>query len=106
MSVENKNIDDSQSNVNINIDGDMAMRKIREELRKSLSSYRNIMLHMAADAPIGTLGIRRNTEKELLNAGCLRIYDLLNRDFTEIEGLSVVGLHDLTSKFNQFVAML
>ncbi len=106
MSVENLSLDESESKVNLNIDRDETLRKIREELAKSISSYRNILSCMTADAPMAVLGIHKNTEKELLNAGCLRVYDLLNRDFTKIEGLSAPCVRDLTARFNEFIAML
>lgn len=81
------------------------MDRINAEGLKKLHDYRETLSYMMADCPISTLCLPKSTEKVLANNGCLRVYDLFDRDFTKIEGLSVASSRDLTSRFDQFVAM-
>lgn len=79
---------------------------IKKELIKSFNRYQNVISLMAADAPISVLGLPKNIEKTLSNNGLSRLYQLLNLDFTKIEGLNDVSRNRLTSSLNQFVSML
>ena len=81
------------------------MNKINLELLKSLGNYQKTLSFMLADAPIGCLCLPKTIETILLNEGCLRIYDLFDRDFTEIEGLGVARIRDLTTCLDKFFSM-
>lgn len=85
------------------IDGHV--KQIREETLKKLSEYQKTLSYMAADAPIGILCLPKVTEHALAAAGCLRIFDMLDRDLTKIEGLSDTARGNLTSRLNQFLSM-
>ncbi len=104
--VSSVNIEENIENVNKNIEFDMQMRKLRDELIKKFDEYRTTINFMAADAPIGALCLPAATERILLDAGFLRIYDLFNVDFTKIKGLGVVRIRDLASRIEQFLSML
>lgn len=78
---------------------------IRLKLVESLGSYRKLMDYMAADAPIGILGLPKTIETILSNNGLTRVYDLLDRDLAEIKGIGVRRARDLTSSLNQFLSM-
>ncbi len=86
----------SEDNINI---------KIKEELLKRLEEYRKMMMFMAADAPIGILCLPKVTENALVAHGCLRVYDLLNCDLTEVKGLGEVRIRDLTARLDQFITI-
>ncbi len=90
----------------LNVDRDMQMTKIREELFKRLAQYHNVINIMAADAPLSVLCLPASVEKILSSNGLDRIYDLFSCDFTKIEGLSESRIRDLTSRVEQFLAML
>jgi len=88
------------------IDKDMVLAKIRKELSESLEKYRTTMLFMMGDAPLGVLCLDKAVETCLINHGCLRVYDIFNMDFTEVKGLGVTRIRDLTSRLDQFFSML
>lgn len=104
--MSNVNFHDSENIVNSKIESDKQLQKIREEVLKKFVEYRKTIHYLSADAPIGILCLPRTIETVLINNGCLRIYDLFNRDLTEIKGLGEVRLRDLTSRLDEFFAML
>jgi hypothetical protein len=87
------------------LEREMRMNKLRKELNERFESYQKTMKYMAADAPIETLCLPKKVEKALLAHGCLRIYDMLDMDFSEVKGLGVIGIRDLTSRLDQFFSM-
>ncbi len=80
-------------------------QKIRKELAVSMLNYRRSLIFLYTDAPISLLGLNKSIEKILLANGLLRIYDLLDADFTKIKGLGISRTRDLTAALNQFIAM-
>jgi len=80
-------------------------QEINKKLVESLHNYKKTMAYMLGDAPIETLCLPKATQKLLISAGCLRVYDLFDCDFTKIEGFSDVTIRDLTSRVNQFLSM-
>ena len=80
--------------------------QVREVLLLKLNEYQRVMAYMAADAPISILCLPKRVETTLSKSGCLRIYDLFNRDFTKIKGLGKVGMKILTEKLEIFFSML
>lgn len=90
---------------NNKIEYDMQMKKIKENLLKSLQDYRKTMKYMVSDAPIAILCLPKGIEKILLDNGFLRVYDLFDRDFTEVKGLGIVCAGKITTCLNQFVSM-
>ena len=93
-------------NLNINLEQDIDMQKLKEELRKKFSEYKKTMKFLAADAPVGILCLPVSVERLLADKGFLRIYDLLDVDLVKIEGLSVSRIRDLASRLDQFLSML
>jgi len=81
------------------------IKKINKKLIESLQNYRKMTTYMNGDMPIGCLCLSKAIETALINAGFLRIYDLFDRDLTEIKGLGAVRIRDLTSRLNEFLAM-
>lgn len=100
---DNKIIDDAQV-VKENLE------KLNKEVSKKLSEkfeeYKKMMLYMTGDAPIEILMLPKPIENALLNHGCLRVYDLFDRDFSEIKGLGIARVRYLTSRLDQFISML
>ena len=103
---ENNNVEQTEQKVNTKFENEMILQKLREELSKSFSEYRDTMKFMAADAPIEILCLQPTTEKILLNNGCLRVYDVFNMDFTKVEGLGPVRIRHLTTSLNKFFSMM
>ena len=81
------------------------INKINAMLVESLEAYRSTISYMACDAPISVLCLPKVIENALLNHGCLRIYDLFNRDFTEVKGIGKTRIRELTSRLDQFLLM-
>ena len=103
---DNANIENILEDVNENFDNDIKMKKLKEELSKAFDRYQKTIAYMAADAPIEVLCLPPGIQKALLDGGCVRIYDLIDLDFTKIKGLSESRIRDLTSRLNQFLSML
>lgn len=93
-------------NLNSNFEKDLEMKKIKEEVFKKFSEYRNTLNFMACDAPLSTLCLPSAIETALLGHGCLRIYDLLDCDFVKVKGLGVTRIRELTACLDQFISML
>lgn len=94
------------TSVNNNIEYDMALLKIKEEVLKKLVEYDRTMKYMAADIPISALCLPKATETILTSHGLLRVYDLLDCNFTEIKGLGAVRRGDLATRLDKFLSML
>lgn len=80
-------------------------QRINEKLMESLGNYRKVLSLMYGDAPLGVLCLSKKIESILNSNGCIRVYDLFDRDFTKIEGLSEASLRDLTSRVDEFLSM-
>jgi hypothetical protein len=89
-----------------NFEYEEKMRKVREQVSKKFTEYRTTLSYMAADAPIGTLCLPSAIENALLAHGLVRIYDLFDCDFTEVKGLGVRRIGDLTASLDKFFSML
>lgn len=74
----------------------------KENMLKNLAHYRNILSYMGANVPIQVLCLPKVVEKSLANEGILRVYDLINRDLTEIKGLGQARLDLLASRLDEF----
>jgi hypothetical protein len=88
------------------IDRDILFKKLREGVLNGLKDYGKSIKFMTCDAPLSILCIPKKIEKVLSKNGIIRIYDLLYTDLTKIELLSVSDIRDLTSRLDQFLAML
>lgn len=104
--LDSQEIIQNPEKVKSNFEYDEQLRKVREEIAKKFVEYRKSILFMAGDAPIETLCLPKVIENALLAHGCLRIYDLFDCNFTEIKGLGISRIRDLTSCLDQFVSML
>lgn len=100
------NVIENPDQVKKNFEYEERLKKIREEVAKKFSEYRTTLNYMAADAPITILCLQPAIEKALVAHGCLRIYDLFNLDFTEVKGLGVRRIGDLTTSLDKFFSML
>lgn len=88
-------------------DFDLAQDKIdsKEKLTEDLKHYRNVLLHLGANVPLGVLCLPPDLEKILLNDGCIRVYDLISRDLAEIKGIGKRRLALLTSRLDEFLTI-
>jgi hypothetical protein len=103
---DTNNVRNNLENVNENFEQELKLKKLREEVLKRLTDYRKMINFMAADAPISILCLKPAIEKALLSHGCLRVYDLFDVDFTEVKGLGVTRIRDLTTCLDKFLSML
>ena len=74
-----------------------------DELSKSVARYRNILATLEGDLPIACLCLPKVIENILLDAGCLRVYDVVNLDLTEIKGLGETRIALLRSRLHEFI---
>jgi hypothetical protein len=81
------------------------MIRINKNLVDGMNHYRKTLAYMIGDAPVSTLCLDKATERVLLNDGCLRVYDLFDRNLTEIKGLGSVRKRNLTARLNEFLSM-
>ena len=81
------------------------IKEINKKLIECLAHYRKSIDYMMADAPIEALCLDKTTQSILINAGCVRVYDFFDRDFTKIKGLGVIRIRDLTARLNEFLAV-
>lgn len=81
------------------------VKKINKKFSESLQNYRKYMSLMIGDMPIGCLCLPKTTEKALIKAGFLRVYDLFDCDLTEIKGIGNVRAGDLATRLDQFISM-
>lgn len=84
---------------------DDEIKKINQQLIKSLENYRKSLHFLSADAPIGVLCLSKGTEKALLDSGFDRIYDLFDCDFTKIKGIGKARIGELTASLDKFISM-
>ena len=104
--LDKQEIIENPEKVKSNFVHDEVMRKLKEEVTQKFVQYRKFLIFMAGDAPIETLCLPKVIENALLAHGCFRIYDLFDCDFTEVKGLGISRIRDLTSCLDQFVSML
>ena len=76
-----------------------------DEMKKDLEHYRKTLYYMGANVPLQVLCLPKAIEKLLLKDGCLRVYDLIDRDLTKIKGLGDRRLDLLTSRLDEFLTV-
>ncbi len=80
-------------------------KKVSEELKNTLGKYRQTLQYMAGNAPIEVLCLDPIIEKILLSSGFLRVYDLFERDLTEIKGIGKTRLGNITARLDEFISI-
>ena len=76
-----------------------------EEYKKDLAHYRNVLQYLGANVPIACLCLPKVVERKLVDAGCLRVYDLINRDLREIKGIGKGSVDLLASRLYEFFSI-
>ena len=99
-------MDEKLTNSENPIDIELQKNKIRKEILDKFKTYQSTLSYMLLDVPIAVLGLPRKMESALVSHGCLRVCDMINMNFTEIEGLNDLAARDLAARFDQFLAML
>lgn len=102
---DTNNLKENIENINNKIEYEMELKKLKEVLFEKFEEYQKTIKYLSADAPIEILCLPKQVETILLNNGCLRVYDVLNMDFTKIEGIGPSRLRNLTSRLDQFFSM-
>lgn len=74
----------------------------KPDLKKDLAHWRKLLAYMGANVPIQVLCLPKPIEKSLLSCGILRVYDLIDRDLTEIKGIGVARADLLASRLDEF----
>ncbi len=103
---DTENLKEFFENVNTNVEYDLDMKKLKQDLKKSLDTYQKSMRYLVGDMPIAVLCLPKTIERILFNQGFLRIYDLFDVDLVKIKGLGVVRVRHLTSCLDKFFSML
>ena len=75
------------------------------DLTKDIAYYRETLHYMGANVPIEVLCLPKSIENLLISDGCLRVYDLINLDFTKIKGLGIKRARLLSSRLDQFFSV-
>ena len=83
----------------------LELNKLNKDLENSLQNYRKTMSYIYADVPIGVLCLPVVIEKALNDHGLFRVYDLFDCNFTEVKGLGVSRIRDLTARLNEFLSI-
>jgi len=78
------------------------VEKSDENFKKDLAHYRKTICYLEGNVPIQVLCLPTVIEKSLINDGCLRVYDLINRDLGKIKGLGKGRLRLLASRLDEF----
>lgn len=86
------------------INPDVAPQQIKE-FKKDLAHYRKTLAYMGANVPIQVLCLPKALENSLKRAGLVRVYDLISRDLTEIEGVGKSRLELLAARLDEFFTM-
>lgn len=73
-----------------------------EKVKLELARYRQLMCYMGANVPIEALCLPKSIENILIRAGCVRVYDMINTDLTEIKGLGKTRINFLTARLDEF----
>lgn len=76
-----------------------------EKFKKDLNHYRKTLCYLEGNVPIQVLCLPKVLENALLRDGCLRIYDLFNRDLTKIKGIGKNRISLLTSRLDEFLTV-
>lgn len=84
---------------------DLFVKNLRQELFKKLSEYQRTLNYMCLDAPLGVLCLPDHVENILSANGCLRVYDIVNLDLGEVEGLDDSSIREITSRVEEFFPM-
>ena len=73
-----------------------------DRLKEDIVHYRRTIGYLQADVPLQVLCLPKAIETILFKNGCLRVYDLINRDFGKIKGLGRSRIEFLTSRLDEF----
>lgn len=84
------------------MDNDNSIQVDTEEFKKNLAHYRQVLGYMAANVPIGVLCLPTVIENALIKDGCVRVYDLINRDLRKIKGIGSERFDLLSSRLDEF----
>ena len=74
----------------------------KEEIKKNLIHYRNVVNYMGANVPIQVLCLPKTIENALIRQGYARVYDLINRDLTKIKGIGKARIDLLAASLDEF----
>lgn len=83
----------------------MSDLKNEDKLKEDLIHYRRLITYMEANVPLQVLCLPKAIENALVNDGCVRVYDLINRDLRKIKGLGSRRLDLLASRLDEFLSI-
>lgn len=90
------------NNENLNQDHTKISENQEEEIKKNVVHYRQVLSYLGANVPIGVLCLPKAIENALLRDGCVRVYDLIDRDLTKIKGLGRERIGYLSTRLDEF----
>lgn len=97
--VDNQNLDDTK------IKNEVQKYFSSTDFKKDVAHYREIVCYMSANVPLGVLCLPVALEKILIREGYIRVYDLLNRDLSEIRGIGKTRRDLITARLDQFFSV-
>ena len=83
----------------------LLMDKKDDNVHEDLAHYRKVLSYLEANVPIQVLCLPKVVENALLADGCIRVYDMLNRDLTKVKGLGRNRLDLLTARLDEFLTV-
>lgn len=92
--------------LNKNTQNDLNIERFHREFSENISYYKKSLKFLHCDAPISVLCCSQKLESLLKKNNILRVYDLLDKNFTEIEWLDEFSRRNLTAAFDEFISVL
>lgn len=79
--------------------------QVNERLKKDFEHYRKTLHFFGGNIPIQALCVPKYIENALIDAGCIRVYDIFDRDLRKIKGIGTKGIDLLTSRLDEFFSV-
>lgn len=80
--------------------------EVSKQVREQWTQYQKLIYTMSLDGPIEMLCLPQKINQILIDAGCVRVYDMVDRDFSEIERLSEREIALVSARLDEFLSML
>lgn len=74
----------------------------KDKIDEDFQHYRKVLTYMGGNVPLEALCLPKVIENALLRDGCLRVYDLINRDLSKVKGLGRARVDFLRARLDEF----
>ncbi len=79
--------------------------EVAKRIRGDFEHYKKTVSYLGGNVPIQCLCLPVVIENALIADGCLRVYDLFNRDLTKIKGIGKTRVELLTARLDEFFSV-